>query len=68
MTPYLKGTLMKVVKESSPSGIVDMSKTNLYGYILDHWKSETWDTLYYSLYLFPNGNQRAFPQDYLTPA
>jgi len=66
MTQYLKGTLVKIEKLSAPSGPVDISKDNMYGYVTDWWTAPASGNSYYVVSLFPNNNKLNLPEHYLS--
>lgn len=67
MHPYPAGTLVKIEKLATASGIVDTSKDNMYGYVTDRWKAPASGSTYYVVSIFPNGNKLNCYEHYLSP-
>jgi hypothetical protein len=64
---YPKGTLVKIEKLSAPSGPVDISIINMYGYVTHWWTAPVTGRSYYVISTFPNNKKLNLPEHYLSP-
>lgn len=66
MTRYPEGTLLKIEKLTTASGIVDITKENMYGYVTGWWTGAG-GVPYYYVYLFPTGKKHITNHHYVSP-
>jgi hypothetical protein len=64
---YPIGTLVRVNKLNTPSGVVDVSEGSLIGYVTEYYEATWTPHMYYIVKLFSNLSKHSVFEWYLSP-